>query len=97
MKLMMYMMPVMMLCWFNDYSSGLTYYYFLSNIIAILQIVLIRNNIDEAAILAKLNAKVAKNSTKKKSGFLARLEEAQKRQMKMLEEQRKQQGGKKKK
>ncbi|MBQ2098887.1 MAG: membrane protein insertase YidC, partial [Bacteroidales bacterium] len=56
MKLMMYMMPVMMLCWFNDYSSGLTYYYFLSNVIAILQIVFIRNNMDEAAILAKLNA-----------------------------------------
>jgi YidC/Oxa1 family membrane protein insertase len=89
MKLMMYFMPVMMLCWFNDYSSGLTYYYFLSNIIAILQIVLIRNNMDEAAILAKLNEKVAKNSGKKKSGFLARLEEAQRKQLKMLEEQRK--------
>jgi YidC/Oxa1 family membrane protein insertase len=89
MKLMMYMMPVMMLCWFNDYSSGLTYYYFLSNVIAILQIVFIRNNMDEAAILAKLNAKVAKNSGKKKSGLLARLEEAQRKQMKALEEQKK--------
>lgn len=92
MKLMMYMMPVMMLCWFNDYSSGLTYYYFLSNIIAILQIVFIRNNMDEAAILAKLNAKVAKNAGKKKSGLLARLEEAQRKQMKMLEEQNKKKG-----
>ena len=89
MKLMMYFMPVMMLCWFNDYSSGLTYYYFLSNVIAILQIVFIRNNMDEAAILAKLNEKVAKNSGKKKSGLLARLEEAQRRQAKALEEQRK--------
>ncbi len=85
MKIMLYFMPVMMLCWFNDYSSGLTYYYFLSNIIAILQIVLVRNNIDEKAILEKLNAKVAKNSGKKKSGFLARLEEAQKQ---MLEQQK---------
>jgi len=92
MKLMMYMMPVMMLCWFNDYSSGLTYYYFLSNVIAILQIVFIRNNMDEAAILAKLNEKVAKNSGKKKSGLLARLEEAQRKQMKMLEEQKKKKG-----
>ena len=92
MKLMMYMMPVMMLCWFNDYSSGLTYYYFLSNIIAILQIVFIRNNMDEAAILAKLNAKVAKNAGKKKSGLLARLEEAQRKQMKALEEQKKKKG-----
>ncbi len=95
MKLMMYFMPVMMLCWFNDYSSGLTYYYFLSNVIAILQIVFIRNNMDEAAILAKLNEKVAKNSTKKKSGFLARLEEAQRKQMKMLEEQNKKKGKRK--
>jgi hypothetical protein len=39
---------------------------------------------DEAAILAKLNEKVAKNSGKKKSGFLARLEEAQRKQLKML-------------
>jgi len=92
MKLMMYMMPVMMLCWFNDYSSGLTYYYFLSNVIAILQIVFIRNNMDEAAILAKLNEKVAKNSGKKKSGLLARLEEAQRKQMKALEEQKKKKG-----
>ena len=92
MKLMMYFMPVMMLCWFNDYSSGLTYYYFLSNVIAILQIVFIRNNMDEAAILAKLNEKVAKNSGKKKSGFLARLEEAQRKQMKMMEEQNKKKG-----
>ena len=91
MKLMMYMMPVMMLCWFNDYSSGLTYYYFLSNVIAILQIVFIRNNMDEAAILAKLNAKVAKNSGKKK-GWFAKLEEKQREQMKALEEQRKNRG-----
>lgn len=96
MKLMMYLMPVMMLCWFNDYSSGLTYYYFLSNIIAILQIVLIRNNMDEQAILAKLNAKVAKNSgKKKKSGLLERLQEAQRRQMKIMEEQQKNKGKKK--
>ncbi|MCR5455327.1 MAG: membrane protein insertase YidC [Bacteroidales bacterium] len=95
MKLMMYMMPVMMLCWFNDYSSGLTYYYFLSNIIAILQIVLIRNNMDEAAILAKLNEKVAKNSSKKKKpGLLERLQEAQRKQMKMIEEQNKKKGKK---
>ncbi|MCQ2252142.1 MAG: membrane protein insertase YidC, partial [Bacteroidales bacterium] len=89
MKLMLYFMPVMMLFWFNDYASGLTYYYLLSNIIAILQIVLVRNNIDEKAILDKLNAKVAKNSGKKKSGWLARLEEAQRRQMEMMKEQEK--------
>jgi len=90
MKLMLYLMPVMMLCWFNDYSSGLTYYYFLSNIIAILQIVLVRNNIDEKAILDKLNAKVSKNSGKQnKSWFQRKLEEAQRQQEEMLKQQRK--------
>ncbi len=92
MKFMLYFMPVMMLCWFNDYSSGLTYYYFLSNIIAILQIIFVRNNIDEKAILAKLNSKMSKNSGKKKSGFMARLEEAQRRQMEMMKEQQKKKG-----
>lgn len=91
MKFMLYFMPVMMLCWFNDYSSGLTYYYFLSNIIAILQIILVRNNIDEKAILAKLNSKMSKNTGKKsKGGWLERkLEEAKRRQEEMLKEQKK--------
>lgn len=89
MKIMMYMMPVMMLFWFNDYASGLTYYYLLSNIITIIQMIVIRRTLDEDAILAKIKAKVAKNSTKKKTGFMARLEEAQRRQMQMLQEQQK--------
>ncbi len=51
---------------------------------------------DEAAILAKLNEKVAKNSgKKKKSGLLERLQEAQRKQMKMIEEQNKKKGKKK--
>ena len=89
MKMMMYFMPVMMVCWFNDYSSGLSYYYFLSNIITILQMWIIRKTLDEKAILAKLNSKAAKNSGKKKSGLMARLEEAQRRQMEIMKEQQK--------
>jgi YidC/Oxa1 family membrane protein insertase len=37
MKYMMYMMPVMMLFWFNSYASALSYYYFLSLLITIIQ------------------------------------------------------------
>lgn len=89
MKLMLYLMPVMMVLWFNNYSSGLSYYYFLSNVISILQIYIIRNHIDEKALFEKLKAKADKNAKepKKKSGFMARLEEAQRRQMEQLKKQ----------
>jgi YidC/Oxa1 family membrane protein insertase len=70
------MMPVMMLLWFNNYSSGLSYYYFLSNVITIGQTLLIRNFIDDEAVLQKLNEN--KKKPKKKSKFQARLEEAAK-------------------
>ncbi|MGQ1787806.1 MULTISPECIES: membrane protein insertase YidC [unclassified Saccharicrinis] len=78
MKGMMYMMPVMFLVFFNNYASGLSYYYFVSTLITILQTILIRRFVDEEAILAKLNANQKK--PKKKSGFQARLEEMQKQQ-----------------
>ncbi len=78
MKGMMYMMPVMFLVFFNNYASGLSYYYFVSTLITILQTLLIRRFVDEDAILAKLNANQKK--TKKKSGFQARIEEMAKQQ-----------------
>lgn len=89
MKLMLYLMPVMMVLWFNNYSSGLSYYYFLSNIISIIQIYVIRKHIDEKALLEKMKAKADKSAKepKKKSGFMARLEEAQRRQMEQLKKQ----------
>ncbi len=80
MKGMMYMMPVMFLVFFNNYAAGLSYYYFISTLITILQTVLIRRFVDEEAILAKLKANQKK--PKKKSGFQARLEEMAKQQQK---------------
>ncbi|NJO89509.1 MAG: membrane protein insertase YidC [Chloroflexia bacterium] len=76
MKMMMWMMPVMMLLWFNNYSSGLSYYYFLSNIITIGQTLLIRQFVDDEAVLQKLNEN--KKKPKKKSKFQERLEQAAK-------------------
>ena len=78
-----------MVLWFNNYSSGLSYYYFLSNIISIIQIYVIRKHIDEKALLEKMKAKADKSAKepKKKSGFMARLEEAQRRQMEQLKKQ----------
>ncbi|MCW3785351.1 membrane protein insertase YidC [Plebeiibacterium sediminum] len=87
MKGMMYMMPVMFLVFFNNYASGLSYYYFISTLITILQTVLIRRFVDEEAILAKLKANQKK--PKKKSGFQARIEEMAKQQQQMQKKKRK--------
>ena len=76
MKFMLYLMPVMMLLWFNNYSAGLSYYYFLSNVITIIQTLVIRRMIDEDALLEKLNAQ--KKKVKKKSKWQTRLEQMQK-------------------
>ncbi len=72
MKMMLYMMPVMMLLWFNNYSSGLSYYYFLSNIITVGQTLVIRRFVDDEAVLRKLNEN--KKKPKSKSNFQERLE-----------------------
>ncbi|TRZ74535.1 MAG: membrane protein insertase YidC [Bacteroidetes bacterium] len=73
MKTMMYLMPVMFLFWFNDYSSGLSYYYLLANLLTFAQIYLIRAFMDEK----KLHAQIEANKKKpvKKSGFQKRLED----------------------
>ena len=85
MKYMMYLMPVMFLFFFNNYPSGLSYYYLVSTLITVLQTYAIRATVDEKKLLAELNAN--RNKPKKKSGFMARLEAAQKAQQ---EAQRKQ-------
>ena len=90
MKMMMYIMPVFMLVFLNSYPAGLNYYYFISTLITILQTILFRYFLDEKALLAKLEANKKNPSTKKKSGFMARLEEAQRKQQAMLKEQQKQ-------
>jgi YidC/Oxa1 family membrane protein insertase len=75
MKTMMYMMPIMMLFWFNSYASALSYYYFLSLLITILQTWLIRRTINDEEILAKLQAAKANKKAPKKSKFQQRLED----------------------
>ncbi|WP_010663718.1 membrane protein insertase YidC [Marinilabilia salmonicolor] len=78
MKGMMYMMPIMFLFFFNQYASGLSYYYFVSTLITVGQTLLIRQFVDEKAILAKLKANQKKPA--KKSKFQSRLEAMQKQQ-----------------
>ena len=81
MKTMMYLMPIMFLGLFNNYASGLSYYYFVSTLITVGQTLLIRQFVDEKAILAKLKANQKKPA--KKSKFQARLEAMQKQQAQM--------------
>lgn len=79
MKFMMtWMMPIMMVLWFNNYSAGLSYYYFLSNVITIAQTMVIRRFVDDDALLAKLHANSKKTVTKSK--WQARLEAMAKQQ-----------------
>lgn len=94
MKWMMYLMPLIFLFMLNDYPSGLTYYYFLSLLITILLTIAFRFMINEEKVLAKLEANKAK--PKKKSGFMARLEEAQRLQQQQLREKNKTNSTKKK-
>ena len=78
----LYMMPVMMFFICNNLSSGLSYYYLLSNIITFLETWIIRKwvvNPDE--IVARVKA--AENKPVPKSKWQQRLEEAQKMQREM--------------
>lgn len=78
MKTLQYVMPIMFLFFLNSYSAGLTFYYFVSNIVSFGQIALFRKLIDEDKIKAILEENRKKNATKKKSSFQTRLEEAMK-------------------
>ncbi len=77
MKTMMYFMPIMFLGIFNSYASGLSYYYFLANIITFGQMFVFRYAINEDKLRAKIEAN-KKKPKKKKSGFQKRLEDAAK-------------------
>ena len=84
MQYMMYIMPVAFFFMFNNYSSGLNYYYFLSGLTSILIMWFLRKTTDKA------------NPNKKMSGMAARLEALQKQQQAILEEQKKKQAQNKK-
>lgn len=87
MKSMPIFMSVFMFFFLNSYPSGLNYYYFLSTLITIIITTIMKKVIDEEKILAQLEAN--KKKPKKKSGFMARLEEAQKLQEKQARAQAK--------
>jgi YidC/Oxa1 family membrane protein insertase len=73
MKWMMYLMPIIFLGVMNSSSSGLSYYYFIANLITIGQQYAMRKLVDENAIIAKIQENKKKPVTKSK--FQQRLEE----------------------
>ncbi len=84
MKVIMYISPVVMLIFFNNYASGLSLYYFISNLITIGIMLVIKNYIiDDKKILAKIEAN--KKKPKKKGKFAQKMQEM----MKQAEERKK--------
>jgi YidC/Oxa1 family membrane protein insertase len=76
MKGMMYIMPIMFMLILNNFSAGLTYYYFLANLITFGQNLITKQFVDEKAILKKMEEN--KKKPQKKSKWQQRLETAAK-------------------
>ena len=91
MKMMMYFMPLMMLVFLNQYPAGLNYYYFISTLITILQTLAFRYFLDENKLRAQIEAN--RKNPVKKSGFMARLEDAQRKQLELQKQRQKQAKG----
>ena len=89
MQWMMYLMPLMFFFMFNDYSSGLNFYYFISLFFSAVIMWTLRKTTDDAKLLAHLEARYQENkkNPKKQSGLAARLEAMQK-QAEELQRQR---------
>jgi YidC/Oxa1 family membrane protein insertase len=94
MKWMMYLMPVMYIFIFNNYSSGLNYYYFISSLVTVLTMAIMRKMTDEKKLLAQLEANKAKRQQQGKaaggrmsnSSLMAKLEALQKEQERLQQE-----------
>ena len=81
MKYMMYLMPVIFVAVMNSYAAGLSWYYFLANVITFLQTWLMKKMIDDGKIRETLLANMKK--PEKKSGFQAKLEEMAKQRQQL--------------
>lgn len=91
MQWMMFLMPVMFFFMFNDYSSGLNFYYFISLFFSAAIMWLLRKTTNDEKLLAILETRYKENKDKprKKGGFAARLEAMQKQaeEMRKMREQ----------
>lgn len=78
MKYIVYLMPIVFLGVFNNYAAGLSYYYFVANIITFSQQIAIRSFIDEDKIRAKIQEK--KEKPQKENRLMRRMREMQEQQ-----------------
>ena len=85
MNMMMYMMPIMFLFMFNNFSSALTYYYLLFNLLTFLQMFIFRFAVNEDNLRAKLQANMKKPV--KKSKWQLKMEELAKQQAQLQKQQ----------
>lgn len=85
MNIMMYMMPIMFLFMFNNFSSALTYYYLLFNIFTFLQMWIFRVAINENKLRAQLKENMKKPV--KKSKWQQKMEQLQKQQSQLAKQQ----------
>ena len=86
MQWMMYLMPLMFFFMFNDYSSGLNFYYFVSLFFSAAIMFLLRKTTNDAKLLAKLEARYEenkKNPQKKLGGLAGRLQAMQEEQQRL--------------
>jgi len=89
----MYLMPLMFFFMFNDYSSGLNFYYFISLFFSAAIMWTLRKTTNDEKLLAILEARYKENKAnpkKKQTGFASRLEALQK-QAEEMQRQRQQQ------
>lgn len=94
MQWMMYLMPVMFFFMFNDYSSGLNFYYFVSLIMSAGIMFVLRKTTNDEKLLAILEARYKENQAnpqKKMKGMMARMQALQEMQQKQMEENRRRQ------
>ncbi len=87
--MMVYMMPIMMLFWFNDFASGLCYYYLLSQILTMIIMFSMRRFVDDKKIRAIMDRAASKQKNKKKSKFQLRYEELMRQQEELQRQQAK--------
>ena len=86
MKWMMYIMPVMFFFIFNEYASGLSYYYFISGLLGIITTWVMRRMTDEKKLLAQLEANKKQPSQMRQSNLMSKLEALQKEQERIQKE-----------
>ena len=78
MKTYSYLMPIIFLFVLNSFAAGLTWYYFVSNVITFGQQALTKAFVDDTKIRAQLDANKIKNKDKKPGGIQNRIAEAMK-------------------